>query len=66
MNLTVNGTSCPCADDHTITDVLRERKVDTRFVAVALNGEFIPRGNYATQRLADGDELEILTPLQGG
>lgn len=35
-------------------------------VATALNGEFVPVGSRTQARLADGDRLEILAPMQGG
>lgn len=37
-----------------------------RGVAVARNGEVIPRGEWATTRLEPGDEIEIVRPIQGG
>jgi len=35
-------------------------------IAVARNDEFVPRGDYATRQLQDGDRLEIVSPMQGG
>jgi sulfur carrier protein len=35
-------------------------------VATALNGVFVPLGQREAQRLAEGDTLEILAPMQGG
>lgn len=35
-------------------------------VAVARNGEVVPRGQWATTVLADHDQLEIVRPVQGG
>lgn len=35
-------------------------------VATALNGEFVPAGSRETARLAEGDRLEVLAPMQGG
>lgn len=35
-------------------------------VATALNGEFVPVGSRNDARLAEGDRLEILAPMQGG
>jgi sulfur carrier protein len=37
-----------------------------RGVAVAINGEVVPRGEWAARRLAEGDSVEILTAAQGG
>lgn len=35
-------------------------------VATALNGEFVPVGSRANIQLKDGDQLEVLAPMQGG
>jgi sulfur carrier protein len=35
-------------------------------VAVALNGEVVPRSRWETTDLAAGDSLEVLAPTAGG
>ena len=35
-------------------------------IAVAVNGEIIPRSCWTTTALADGDEVEVLGAAQGG
>jgi sulfur carrier protein len=35
-------------------------------VATALNGEFVPNGARDVTRLNEGDQLEVLAPMQGG
>ena len=35
-------------------------------VATALNGEFAPKGQRANLALNDGDQIEIVAPMQGG
>ncbi|WP_170323730.1 sulfur carrier protein ThiS [Cryptosporangium phraense] len=35
-------------------------------VAVAVNGEVVPRGGWALVRLADGDHVEVIMAVQGG
>ena len=34
--------------------------------AIAINEIFIPKSNYAVTELNNGDQLEILSPMQGG
>lgn len=34
--------------------------------AVALNGEFVSKDDYATTALSSGDSLDVLFPIQGG
>lgn len=35
-------------------------------VAVAINGEFVPRSRYAEQRLVENDEVDVVKPVGGG
>jgi sulfur carrier protein len=35
-------------------------------LAVAVDGEVVPRGEWATTRLADGQRVEVLQAVQGG
>ena len=35
-------------------------------VAVAVNGEVVPRAAWPGVRLGDGDRVEVLTAVQGG
>jgi sulfur carrier protein len=37
-----------------------------RGVAVALDGEVVPRGAWATTELREGQQLEVLHAVQGG
>jgi sulfur carrier protein len=35
-------------------------------IAVAVNGEVVPRGSWPDTRLADGDRVDVVTAMQGG
>jgi sulfur carrier protein len=35
-------------------------------VSTAVNGEFVALAHRASTRLAEGDRLEVLAPMQGG
>ena len=39
---------------------------DGRGVAVALDGEVVPRGEWATTEVREGQQVEILHAVQGG
>ncbi len=45
---------------------LQELGYTDAVVATALNGEFVPAGSRNGARLAEGDRLEVLAPMQGG
>ncbi len=66
MNIQLNGIPCTCDTGITLAALLARQGVDPRYVAVAVNCEFVPRAQHRAQRLADGDEVELLTPRQGG
>ncbi len=63
----VNGTSEPLAAT-TISALLGEKEisVDSRGVAVAVNGSVVPRARWSYTALNPGDRIEIVRVLQGG
>ena len=68
MNVTVNGSTLD-ADDRTTVASLVTRVAPGRSgrgTAVALNGEVVPQGEWATTVLADGDRVEVLHAIGGG
>ncbi len=40
--------------------------VERQGIAVALNDEVVPRGEWSNQHLAPGDRIEVITAVQGG
>lgn len=66
MTIVVNGQHHELADDATLTDAVAQLTTAVRGVAVALNGSVVPRGEWHSTVLADADQVEILTAVQGG
>lgn len=66
MNLQVNGEPREAPDGCTIAELLEQLGVRTKGVAVERNREVIPRAQHAQTRLADGDQLEVVTLVGGG
>jgi len=64
--LTVNGKRRKLEGETDLVGFLRALEVDARGVAVARNGEVVPRDRYAEVRLRDGDVLEIVRMVGGG
>jgi sulfur carrier protein len=52
----------------TVAELLAVRGIDpkARFLAVAVNGEVVRRGEWPVAALRTGDAVEIVRPLQGG
>jgi sulfur carrier protein len=67
MDIRLNGEPYTLADG-ALTDLLTACEVDTarRGVAVSINDAIVPRGEWASTRLKDGDTVEIVRPHSGG
>ena len=52
----------------TVAELLVAHGVDpgARFLAIAVNGSVVRRGEWASRELSPGDTVEIVRPLQGG
>jgi sulfur carrier protein len=63
----LNGKDEPLHAE-TLAVLLAENAVDTaqRGIAVALNGAVVPRTDWPTTKLQDGDSVEIVRARQGG
>lgn len=66
MKLNVNGADVEVTAGWTVGDLVRARTDEQRRVAVARNGEVVPRGEWDTTPLAEGDLIEVLAPVAGG
>jgi sulfur carrier protein len=66
MQLHVNGEIKQCADGLSLRQALETWGYAPKSIAVALNGQFIPKHLYDSQALHDQHELEIVAPMQGG
>ena len=68
MIVAVNGTATEIPDEATVAAVLTQLNVAAagRGVAVAVQGEVVPRAEWVTMPLRDGDRIEIVAAIQGG
>ena len=66
MTIVVNGDHAPIPAQPTVAALVAELTEASRGVAVALNGEVVPRSAWADTGLTDGDRVEVLTAAQGG
>ena len=65
MVLTVNGERREVAATD-VAALLAELEYEGSFFAVAVNREVVRRPAWGSRKLRDGDEVEIVTPRQGG
>lgn len=68
MRIELNGEPHELPAAATLADAVRESGADAgaRGVAVALDGEVVPRGEWEETLLADGHSVEVLAAIQGG
>lgn len=66
MELTVNGAGRTVPGGASVADLVRDVAPHQRGVAVAVNGEVVPRTGWPATQLRDGDRVEVLTAAQGG
>ena len=65
MRILVNGTWRDARAEQ-LAALLGELGYGDAVVATAVNGTFVPAATRADTRLADGDNVEVLAPMQGG
>ena len=65
MNIHINQRVFDLPDDVTVTQALAAFGAKPPF-AVALNGQFVARGEHATKTLAAGDKLDVVSPIANG
>lgn len=66
MTVVVNGERRELADGATVPDALDALGLPRVGVAVAVDGEVVPRARWAATVLGDGARVEVLTAVQGG
>ena len=67
VGILVNGEEAPLSVA-TLSDLLVEKSVDgdQKGIAIALNGQVIPRAAWPATKLRPGDSVEIVRARQGG
>ena len=66
--IVLNGQDSDVRAGETVADVLARLslQVDARGVAVAVDGEVIPRAFWTSYALSEDARVEVLTAMQGG
>jgi sulfur carrier protein len=66
VNVIVNGQPVELTDGATTAVAVQVLTSAPRGVAVAVNGAVVRRSEWGSTPLADGDQVEVLTAVQGG
>ena len=65
MRVIVNGEPREIGSD-SVDALLRELDYEGTHFAIAVNFDVLPKSRWAETALKAGDEIEIITPRQGG
>ena len=63
--IVVNGVATALGEGASVADLVA-RLGNDRGIAVAVDGEVVPRAEWSSRRLAPGERVEIVTAVQGG
>ena len=66
ISITLNGKPHQIEGPTGITDFLRALDINPQQVAVALNGEVVPRDRWPSATIREGDAVEVVRAVGGG
>ncbi|MBD0280987.1 MAG: sulfur carrier protein ThiS [Thermoleophilaceae bacterium] len=66
MSIVLNGEPSELPAGATVEAAVGELGANDRGVAVAVDGEVVPRGEWASTEVRDGQQVEVLRAVQGG
>ncbi len=66
VEVKLNGEPRKLPDGTTVAQAVAELTALGTGVAAAVNGDVIPRGSWAAMLLRAGDQVEVVTAVQGG
>ncbi len=66
MRSTVNGAPADLDPGTTVADLVASWCPSPKGVAVAVNGEVVPRSSWGATSVGPGDAVEIVTAAAGG
>ena len=66
MNIALNDQTHSCPEQSRLNDIIRAEYGERAGMAVALNGEVVPRGQWADTPLNEGDRLDVFHAVAGG
>jgi thiamine biosynthesis protein ThiS len=66
MRFTLNGEEFDTPDGATVSDILRQLKIEPSRVAVEVNMSIIRKSDYPAFQIKAGDKIEIVNFVGGG
>jgi sulfur carrier protein len=66
VEVKLNGEPHELPDGTTVAQAVARLTVFSTGIAAAVNGDVVPRGSWAATPLRAGDQVEVVTAVQGG
>ena len=66
MNILLNNKPEILFDGSTVKRLLENKNIKNKYYAVEINRKIIPKSEYKTYVIKDGDKIEIITAIGGG
>lgn len=66
ITIVFNGQDRQIAAGLTVEQLLKDAAINSRFVAVELNGEILPRNQRSAREILARDVIEVVTLVGGG
>jgi thiamine biosynthesis protein ThiS len=66
MNILLNNKPEKLFDGSTVKKLLENKNIKNKYYAVEINRKIIPKSDYETYVIKDGDRVEIITAIGGG
>lgn len=64
--ITVNGQDIILEQPITVTEYLEQHQYQINRIAIEMNGAILPKSQYTSVILKDGDKLEVVSFVGGG
>ena len=65
MLITINGEKANLTDISTVDDLINHMELTGR-IAIEINKEIVPRSQFTSHNLLEGDSIEIVHAIGGG
>jgi sulfur carrier protein len=66
MIITLNGRKCELPDGITVAELITDITGAVRGSAAVVDGEVVPRSVWPMTSLREGQQVELITAVQGG
>lgn len=65
MKVLLNGSSYSLKDNCSLDSLIKNLELDGKY-AIEINQNIIPRSQYSTKQVSNGDKIEIVQAIGGG